>query len=352
MKYLGQTDYPNDQQPTGTGILLVNLGTPDAPTRKATHRYLKTFLSDPRVVEAPRLLWWFILRIAILSWRPASSAKLYAKIWTDQGSPLLIISQQQTEALQKAINQKLPQSKIPVVLGMRYGNPSIEAGIEALTKQNVREIIVLPLYPQYSGSTGGSTFDEVTRVLKRYRWVPSLNFIHGYHLSEPYLDAIADSIEQHIQQQTQQQGMPERILFSFHGTPEKQRDSGDPYHYNCLETTRLVQQKLVERNVLKEDQILTTFQSRVGRDPWLQPYTDKTLEKLASEGIKNVAVVCPGFSADCLETLEEIEILNREVFIAAGGEQYSYIPALNDSPEHIDALYNIVEPLINKAKIV
>ena len=347
MKYLGQTDYPNDKKPTATGVLLVNLGTPDAPTTKATRRYLKEFLSDPRVVEVPRLLWWFILRIAILSWRPASSAKLYAKIWTDQGSPLLTISQQQTQALQNAIHQRIPETEIPVVLGMRYGNPSIEKGIEELTRQNVREIIVLPLYPQYSGSTGGSTFDEVTRVLKRYRWVPSLNFIHGYHLSELYLDAIASSIEQYINETN----MPERILFSFHGTPEKQKTSGDPYHYNCLKTTLLVQQRLIERKVLKENQILTTFQSRVGREPWLQPYTDKTLEKLAGEGIKNVAVVCPGFSADCLETLEEIEILNREIFIAAGGEQYSYIPALNDRPEHIDALYNIIEPFINKSKI-
>lgn len=348
MKYLGQTDYPNDKKPTGTGILLVNLGTPDAPTTKATRRYLKEFLSDPRVVEVPRLLWWFILRIAILSWRPASSAKLYAKIWTDQGSPLLTISQQQTRALQNAVKKRLPETELPVVLGMRYGNPSIEKGIEELISQNVREIIVLPLYPQYSGSTGGSTFDEVTRVLKRYRWVPSLHFMHGYHLCEQYLEAIANSIERHFEKQ----GIPERLVFSFHGTPEKQRDSGDPYYNNCLETVRRVESILANRNIDTQNLLLTTFQSRVGRDPWLQPYTDNTLEKLASEGIKNIAVICPGFSADCLETLEEIEILNRELFIKAGGEQYRYIPALNDNPEHIDALYKIIEPMLTKSKTV
>ena len=348
MKYLGQTDYPNDKKPTGTGILLVNLGTPDAPTTKATRRYLKEFLSDPRVVEVPRLLWWFILRIAILSWRPASSAKLYAKIWTDQGSPLLTISQQQTRALQNAVKKRLPETEIPVVLGMRYGNPSIEKGIEELTQQNVREIIVLPLYPQYSGSTGGSTFDEVTRVLKRYRWVPSLHFMHGYHLCEQYLEAIADSIERHFEKQ----GIPERLVFSFHGTPEKQRDNGDPYYNNCLETVRRVESILANRDIDTQNLLLTTFQSRVGREPWLQPYTDNTLEKLATEGIKNIALICPGFSADCLETLEEIEILNRDLFLKAGGEQYHYIPALNDSPEHIDALYKIIEPMLTKSKTV
>ena len=348
MKYVGQTDLADKQEATRTGVLLVNLGTPDAPTPKALRRYLTPFLSDPRVVEAPRILWWFILRVAILSWRPASSAKLYAKVWTDEGSPLLITSKKQTAALQSFVKQQLPEQEIPVVLGMRYGTPSIEAGIAELTKQNVREIIVLPLYPQYSGAANGSTFDAVAQVLTRTRWVPSLHFIHGYHLSESYLTAIADSIEQHFKQT----GRPDRLLFSFHGTPESQRDSGDPYYSNCLETIRRVELILTDRNINTDNLLLATFQSRVGREPWLQPYTDKTLEQLAGDGVKNVSVICPGFSADCLETLEEIEILNRDVFMDAGGEQYNYIPALNDSPEHISALYKLIEPLLTKEKNV
>ncbi|MBL4583779.1 MAG: ferrochelatase [Pseudomonadales bacterium] len=348
MKYIGQTDLSENTEPTRTGILLVNLGTPDAPTPKALRKYLTPFLSDPRVVEVPRLIWWFILRIAILSWRPASSAKLYAKVWTDEGSPLLTISKQQTAALQNLVQQKLPGEQIPVVLGMRYGNPSIEAGIDELTRQNVREIIVLPLYPQYSAAANGSSFDAVAKVLARYRWVPSLHFIHGYHLSKYYLNAITDSIETYIKEN----GIPDRVLFSFHGTPEKQAELGDPYYSNCMETARLIKQNLIGRNIPAEDLLMTTFQSRVGRDPWLQPYTDKTLESLPSQGIKNIVVICPGFSADCLETLEEIEIMNRDFFIQAGGEQYSYIPALNDSPAHIETLYKLVEPMLIKDKTV
>lgn len=333
MKYIGQTDYDHDGASPRQGILLCNLGTPDAPRPAELRRYLKEFLSDPRVVEIPRLLWWMILNLIILRIRPRRSAKLYQSVWTEAGSPLMLYSQGQVKAVKERLAEKY--GDIPVVLGMRYGNPSMASAIKELTDQNVRDIIVLPLYPQYAGATTGSTFDAIAKTFTQLRWVPELQFINGYHKSEGYLEAICSSIRRHIEQH----GQPDRLVFSYHGTPERYLKNGDPYHCFCHQTTRLVKEKMN----LDETQVMTTFQSRFGREPWLQPYTDKTLEQLPENGIKHVAVICPGFSSDCLETIEEINMEGRESFIESGGEQFHYISCLNDEPAHIDALVSILE---------
>ena len=333
MKYIGQTDYDHDGASPRQGILLCNLGTPDAPRPTELRRYLKEFLSDPRVVELPRLLWWMILNLIILRIRPRRSAKLYQSVWTDSGSPLMVYSQQQVKAVKQRLAEKY--GDIPVVLGMRYGNPSMAAAVKELTDQNVRDIIVLPLYPQYAGATTGSTFDAIAKTFTQLRWVPELQFINGYHKSEGYLDALCTTIKRHIEAH----GQPDKFIFSYHGTPERYLKKGDPYHCFCHQTTRLVREKLG----FDEAQVMTTFQSRFGREPWLQPYTDKTLEQLPKDGVKHIAVICPGFSSDCLETIEEIDMEARESFIEHGGEQFHYIPCLNDDPVHIDALVGILE---------
>lgn len=335
MSFNGQTDYNHDGPHPQTGVLLTNLGTPDAPTAKALRIYLKEFLSDPRVVEIPRLVWWFILHAFILTFRPAKSAKLYASIWTKEGSPLWVISQRQAAKLQKKLDELYGEGKIPVVMGMRYGNPSIASAIDQLTEKNVRNLIVLPLYPQYSGATGGSTLDAVAQHLQRMRWVPELKLINGYHTHPQYLTALAATIEQHMEQH----GAPDKLVISYHGTPQRYLEQGDPYSCFCQQTTRL----LSERLELPAEKIITTFQSRFGKATWLQPYTDVTLEALPAQGAKHIAVICPGFSADCLETLEEIESENREVFIEAGGERFHYIPCLNDNDLHIDMMMQLVE---------
>jgi ferrochelatase len=333
MKYIGQTDYDHEGASPRQGILLCNLGTPDAPRPAELRRYLKEFLSDPRVVEIPRLLWWMILNLIILRIRPRRSAKLYQSVWTEAGSPLMLYSQEQVAAVKQRLAEKY--GDIPVVLGMRYGNPSMASAIKQLTDQNVRDIIVLPLYPQYAGATTGSTFDAIAKTFTKLRWVPELQFINGYHKSEGYLDALCTTIKRHIEQH----GQPDKFVFSYHGTPERYLKNGDPYHCFCHQTTRLVREKLG----FDESQVMTTFQSRFGREPWLQPYTDKTLEHLPEDGVKHVAVICPGFSSDCLETIEEINMEARESFIESGGEHFHYIPCLNDDPVHIDALVSILE---------
>ena len=330
--YLNNNTNPHDKQPT-TGILLTNLGTPDAPTTPALRRYLAEFLSDPRITEMPRWLWWLILHGIILRVRPSRSAKNYAKIWTEAGSPLFSISKQQQQDLQRALSEKL-DSPVMVALGMRYGQPSIAAGLDELRQANAQRIIVLPLYPQYSSSTTGSTFDAIGECLKTWRWIPDLQFISHYHDNAGYIKALADSIQQHWAQH----GQPQQLLFSFHGIPQRFFDAGDPYFCECHKTARLVADALQ----LTDEQWQVVFQSRFGREPWLQPYTDEILKQLPQQGVKHVNVICPGFSADCLETLEEIEQENREYFLQAGGEQYSYIPALNAQPLHIEALTNLV----------
>ena len=321
-------------QPDRTGILLVNLGTPDAPDRASVRRYLKEFLWDPRVVEMPRPIWWLVLNLVILNTRPSRSAKAYEKVWTEQGSPLLSISREQELALRHAVQER-HGDEVCVALAMRYGSPSIKQGLEKLREQGARRVLVLPLYPQYSATTTASIFDEVTAQLRRWRWLPELRFINHYHDEPAYIAALADS----IRNWRADHGEADKLLLSFHGIPQDYFEKGDPYFCECQKTGRL----LAEALGLNEDQWQLTFQSRLGPKQWLQPYTDQTLEKMAGDGVKSVQVVCPGFSADCLETLEEVAMENRDIFLEAGGERYEYIPCLNAQPPHIDMLANLVD---------
>ncbi|WP_062063123.1 ferrochelatase [Cellvibrio sp. OA-2007] len=312
------------------GLLLTNLGTPDAPNASALRRYLREFLSDPRVIEIPRLAWMFILHCIILRVRPKKSAKLYQSVWTSEGSPLLVISKQQQQAIQVQLGDGFS-----VKLGMRYGNPSIASALRELQSEGVRKIIVLPLYPQYAAPTTGSSFDAVAKELSIWRWVPELHFINNYCDQPLYIDALANSVREHIEKN----GKPQKILFSYHGMPKRNLDLGDPYYCLCIKTTRLVAEKLG----LNKDDYMACFQSRFGYAEWLKPYTDETLKSLPAEGIKNIAILSPAFSADCLETLEELAVENRHTFIEAGGEKYDYIPALNDRADHIEALVQLVK---------
>ncbi|MDX5333281.1 MAG: ferrochelatase [Gammaproteobacteria bacterium] len=330
--YRGETAFTHAE--TGrTGILVTNLGTPDAPEPGALRRYLKQFLWDPRVVEVSRPIWWLILNGIILNVRPRRSAKAYQSVWTEEGSPLLTISKRQRAALETALGGRVP-GPVSVALAMRYGNPSIEAGLEALKAAGARRILVLPLYPQYAGATTGSTFDAVADVLKQWRWVPELRFINHYHDEPAYIGALVQGIQRHWAQHPR----GELLVFSFHGIPQRYFHDGDPYFCHCQKTARLVAEGLG----LSEGEYRVTFQSRVGREEWLKPYTDETMKALPRAGVKRVDVVCPGFSADCLETIEEIGEENRGYFMEAGGEAYHYIPALNDDAAHIDALADLV----------
>lgn len=313
-----------------TGVLLVNLGTPDAPTAPALRRYLAEFLADPRVIEIPKIVWMLILHGIILRVRPKKSAAKYQTVWTEEGSPLLVISQRQSAAVQAQLGDAAL-----VKLGMRYGNPSIQKALREFQQAGVRKIIVLPLYPQYAAATTGSSFDAITRELQQWRFVPELHFINNYCDHPLFIDALAKSIEEDFAQH----GKPEKLLLSYHGMPKRNLELGDPYFCLCQKTTRLVAEKL---GLAKEDYI-TTFQSRFGYAEWLQPYTDATLSNLAESGIKNVAIISPAFSADCLETLEELAIENREIFVHVGGTDYRYIPALNDRADHIGALTDIIK---------
>lgn len=311
-----------------TGILLTNLGTPDAPTPKALKRYLKEFLWDPRVVEEPRWKWWLILNAVILNIRPSRSAKSYQSVWTDKGSPLMVHSLDQQAALQKLLGDR-----VHVELAMRYGNPSIAAGLQALREKGCSRILVFPLYPQYSASTTASTFDAVADEFKQWRRVPELRMISSYHDHPAYIDALASSVRKHWETH----GRADRLLMSFHGIPQRYFDNGDPYPCMCSKTGRL----LAEALELKEGEWFVAFQSRFGREKWITPYTDETLKTWAAEGIGRVDVICPGFSADCLETIEEIKVENRDYFMEAGGKEFHYIPALNSDAAHMKALADI-----------
>lgn len=332
MKYKNSDNFQHTQADK-VGVLVSNLGTPEAPTAKALRPYLKQFLSDPRVVEVPRLLWWCILNGIILRTRPKRSAEAYASVWTDKGSPLSIITQQQAEKLQQQLTSLHPA--IEVSWAMRYGQPSIAKGIQELLDKGARKILVLPLYPQYSAATVASTFDAVAEDFTKRRWIPELRFIANYHDFSPYIDAVCESIAQHWKTH----GKTQKLLFSYHGVPLRYLHNGDPYHCQCLKTTRLIAEKLG----LNDDEYMTTFQSRFGREEWLKPYTDETMKSLPAQGVKSVQVICPGFSADCLETIEEIGQENRDYFMAAGGERYEYIPALNEGDLHIAALTQLIE---------
>ena len=330
-QYLGTTDYDH-RTPERLGVLLVNLGTPEAPDTPSVRRYLAEFLSDPRVIEYPRWLWSIILHGIILRVRPRRSAHAYQQVWTKQGSPLLVNCQALNEKLSEQLRTQL-HAETTVVLAMSYGQPSIQSALEELRTAHVRKLIVLPLYPQYSGSTTGSVFDAVTKQLQRWRWVPALQFITQYHDDDAYIQALANSVRQHWQTHGKQ-----HLLMSFHGLPKRYLLNGDPYHCQCYKTGRLVAEALQ----LNKDEWSVSFQSRVGREEWLRPYTDELLQRYAVSGPKRISVLCPGFAADCLETIEEIALRNREDFIKAGGEAFDYIPALNDSAEHVAALQQLL----------
>lgn len=317
-----------------TGILLVNLGTPDAPTPAALRRYLAEFLSDPRVVEAPRWLWRLVLHGFILRVRPRRSAKAYRAIWTPQGSPLLLNSREQLRQV-AAVLQRKCGDRLVFALGMRYGNPSIAVALQDLQASGMERLLVLPLYPQYSATTAASTFDALSAALRRWRRVPALQFIDGYHDFQPYIDAMAAQLKRHFAAQ----GRPQKLLLSFHGIPAEYAAKGDPYPQQCRSTA----QRLVQALGLADSEWQLVFQSRFGPREWLQPYADITLKNLPRQGVKHVAVFCPGFAADCLETLEEMAVMNRELFLEAGGERFDYVPALNAAPEHIRALAELIE---------
>lgn len=316
------------------GILLVNLGTPEAPDRASVRRYLKEFLWDRRVVEVPRPIWWFVLNFIILNTRPGRSAKAYQKVWTANGSPLMEISREQESALRVELQQRYGDDVV-IELGMRYGQPSIKHALEKLREKGARRLLVLPLYPQYSATTTASIFDEVTDQLQTWRWLPELRFINHYHDDPAYIAALADSVRAH----QAKHGVPEKLVMSFHGIPQQYFEDGDPYHCECHKTGRL----LAEALDLKPEQWALTFQSRLGPKQWLKPYTDHTLEELGQAGVKSMQVICPGFAADCLETLEEIAMENRETFQEAGGGSYEYIPCLNASAPHIGLLADLLE---------
>lgn len=315
------------------GVLLVNLGTPDSPTPQAVRRYLAEFLSDPRVVEIPRAIWLPILYGFVLPFRPKRVAHAYASVWQDGGSPLLVGSQQLTDALADRLGAEFGTSVV-TALAMRYGKPSIAAAMDRFERENVRRILVLPLYPQYSASTTAAVMDVVFASLMQRRWIPELRSIHQYHDDPGYIAALANSVREHWNAK----GPAERLMLSFHGIPKHYVSRGDPYYCHCQKTARL----LIDDLGCAPDRVVITFQSRFGRTPWLEPYTDVTLKALGAQGVSSVDVLCPGFAVDCLETLEEIAIRNRDDFLAAGGRELRYIPALNDTPEHADALQALV----------
>ena len=331
VSFIGEKDYKHGSSEK-TGVLITNLGTPDAPNAKSLKIYLNEFLSDQRVIEYPKILWQIILKGIILQTRPRRSAKAYKSIWTDKGSPLLSIAKSQLQLVKKNLLQEFPNSIFE--LGMRYGNPSINSALKKLQENQVRRLLILPLFPQYCAATTGSTFDHVTNILQSWRWIPEVRFINQYFEEENYVKAIAHSIDKFWIKN----GKPEKIIFSFHGIPKSYHTKGDPYHCFCLKTSRLVREYMQ----LKEEEVITTFQSRFGRQEWLQPYTSETLKRLPKEGIKNINIISPGFSSDCLETLEELEFENKQYFIEAGGEVYKYIPCLNNDSLHIKMISELI----------
>ncbi len=330
MSYRGEPPFKHGSA-ARIGVLLVNLGTPDAPTPAALRRYLAEFLSDPRVVEIPKLLWWLILHGVILRVRPAKSARKYAAIWMPEGSPLAVWTTRQATLLRGYLGQTGHSALVRHA--MRYGQPSIAAELDALRAEGATRVLVLPLYPQYSAATSASVFDAVAAWGQRSRWVPELRFVQQYHDDPGYIAALATQVRAHWQRE----GRGAMLVMSFHGMPERTLHLGDPYHCSCHKTARLLAAELG----LPPEQYRVTFQSRFGQAKWLQPYTEATLQQLARDGIERVDIVCPGFVADCLETLEEIDQEAREAFIAAGGKTLHYIACLNDRHEWIEALRDI-----------
>jgi ferrochelatase len=315
------------------GVLLVNLGTPEAPTSAAVRAYLKEFLSDRRVVDVPKWLWWPVLNGVILRIRPPRVAKAYASIWTDEGSPLMSISRAQQRALKAALAEEYG-CDIPVALAMTYGRPSMEDAGRELRQAGAERLVILPLYPQNSSSTTAAVHDRYARALAPCPHVPASRWITDYHQHPQYIGALADSVRRYWDEH----GRPDRLMMSFHGIPKRYETKGDPYPSQCRATAAAVAQALE----LADDEWICSFQSRFGREEWVKPYTDHTLEEWGKAGVGRVDVISPAFAADCLETLEELEVENREVFMEAGGKEYHYIPCLNDSADHINMMVSLV----------
>ena len=315
-----------------TGVLIINLGTPDSTDWFDIRKYLKEFLSDRRVIEVNPLVWQIILNLFILNFRPSKTAKAYKEIWMkdENISPLLYYTMKQSEK----VSNSLSKENIIIDFAMRYGNPSIKSKIHKLHKVGCENLVILPLYPQYAAATTATVCDEVYRTLMKMRWQPSLKIIPHYESESLYINALVNSINKKINEISWK---PDLIIASYHGIPKKYFDKGDPYHCYCHKTTRLISEKF---NLIK---IRTTFQSRFGPQEWLQPYTDKTLESLPKEGVKNVLTICPGFASDCVETLEEIQIQAKESFLNSGGENFDMVPCLNDNSDHITLLKSLIE---------
>ncbi len=320
-----------------TGLLLVNLGTPDTTKWLDIRKYLKEFLSDRRVIEVNPILWKIILNLFILNFRPSKTAKAYKEIWMkkENMSPLRYYTIMQT----KKLSEKMQEKNIIIDFAMRYGNPSIKSKMKSLQKTGCENIVILPLYPQYAAATTATVCDEVYRALMDMRWQPSLQIIPHYESEPLYIEALKNSLEKKL---SELNWKPDTIVASYHGIPKKYFEKGDPYHCYCQKTTRLLSEQF------KQIPIQTTFQSRFGPQEWLQPYTDKTLENLPGEGKKNVVVICPGFSSDCVETLEEISIQGKESFIKSGGLNFDVVPCLNDSDDHINLLQHLAKKFILK----
>ena len=316
-----------------TGVLINNLGTPASPGVRDVRAFLKQFLSDPRVIRVPRPIWWLILNVIILNTRPKRSAEAYHEIWTDQGSPLLAISQSQVDRLQFWTQSGFPY--VSIEPGMRYGTPSIEQGLNRLRHAGATRYLIMPMYPQYSTTTTASTKDEVLRVFESWQSIPEFKFVCQYFDEPQYIEALNSSVEEHWQKN----GRSSRLLMSFHGIPEQYSRQGDPYGGQCESTAKLLAEKLG----LDPEQWKLSFQSRLGPKKWLGPYTDHTLREMARQGVESVDVICPGFSVDCLETLEEIAIRDKQLFLDSGGKAYSYIPCLNDRQQHIEMISHLIK---------
>ena len=330
MKYIGNN---RERREPRIGVIITNLGTPDAPVAGSLRRYLKEFLSDPRIVELPRLLWWLILHGVILVVRPKRSSANYKKIWTDQGSPLRVHTRDLANGLTEKLQAQCGKDLI-VDFAMRYGSPAIEEVLQSQLSRGVDKLLILPLYPQYSCTTTGSTFDAIAADFSQRRTLPEFRFLNHYYNHPAFILAQANKIKMHWQQH----GPADKLIFSYHGEPKRYVDAGDPYQRECEETTRLVAQALS----LQESQYTTAYQSRFGREEWLRPYLDETLKAFPENGVKSVQIICPGFAVDCLETLDEIAMENRGYFLQAGGERYEYIPCLNSDADHIDALATVI----------
>jgi ferrochelatase len=315
------------------GVLLVNLGTPAAPNKASVGQFLREFLWDRRVVDLPRALWWPFLNGFIVPFRGAQLVQQYQKIWLEEGSPLMVYSRRQLEGLKQLLRQE-SNHQIEVELGMTYGQPSIQSGLNRLKEKGIRKLVILPLYPQYSATTTAAVFDAVWRELSSWRWIPELRMINHYADDDGYIGALVSSVQRHWAEHPR----GDCLVLSFHGLPARSLPEGDPYYCFCQKTARLVAQGLD----LKDDQWRLVFQSRFGREKWLEPYCDQTLRALPTEGKRRVDILCPGFAADCLETLEEMAIRNRAIFMEAGGEAYHYIPALNDDSLHLEALARLI----------